>query len=70
MKRILSRRELIKGTATIGAASLLGLSVNGAQAIPPHTVPSWDDEADVVIVGFGEQAEMLPFRLMIQEQGL
>lgn len=53
MKRILSRRELIRGTATIGAASLLGLTINEAQAIPPHTVPSWDDEADVVIVGFG-----------------
>jgi len=53
MKKILSRRELIKGTATIGAASLLGLSINEAQAIPPHTVPSWDNEADVVIVGFG-----------------
>jgi succinate dehydrogenase/fumarate reductase flavoprotein subunit len=53
MKRILSRREVIKGTATIGAASLLSLSFNGAEAIPPQTVPSWDDEADVVIVGFG-----------------
>jgi 3-oxosteroid 1-dehydrogenase len=48
VSKILSRRDIVKVASVTGAAALAGTSA--AEAAAPKT---WDQEADVVVVGFG-----------------
>jgi len=52
-KECFSRRDFVKGTAVAAACSLWGLTSESAKAVSPEKVSHWDEEADVVIVGYG-----------------
>ena len=48
------RRELIKGTVTVGAASFFGSPLGAAPGHTPTVLPdAWDETADVIVVGSG-----------------
>lgn len=55
MERTISRRSLVAGTA-LAAAGIAGASVAGAKAQADegsYLPAAWDDEADVIVVGYG-----------------
>ena len=53
-KKDFSRRDFIKTTAVgVGATALTGIGAKDSKAQDIPVIENWDNEADVVVVGYG-----------------